>query len=286
MLDRIFVAVLAAVHGVGGPPAVLHRPAPPPLVLDAAVGKGPFWPPLSASAYVAVDLKTGRVLYARNPRQRRPIASLTKVMTGLLIAEAGDPMRRVRVPIAATMVEPTRDDLVAGRRYTRTLLLHSMLMISANDSAYALANDLGGGSLPRFYRTMNAAAATLGMTRTRYASPSGLDDVRNRSTAEDQALVARYALGDPTFATVVRTRVLRVPWARPVIVKEYRNHNRMLFGYAGTYGVKTGYTIAAGACLIAAVRRGGHDVLGVLLHSNDIWADMPRLIDAALRRAS
>jgi D-alanyl-D-alanine carboxypeptidase len=286
VLGQIFAAVLAAMHGVGAPPSVLHRPAPPPLVVDGTADRGPFSPPLSASAYVAVDLKTGRVIFARNPTQRRPIASLTKVMTGILAAEAGDPQRRVRVPLAATRVEPTRDDLVAGHRYTRSLLLTSALMISANDSAYTLAHDLGGGSLPRFYATMNAAAASLGMTGTHYASPSGLDDVHNRSTALDQALVARYALGDPAFAAIVRRRVKFVPWARPVLVKEYRNHNRMLFGYAGTYGVKTGYTIAAGACLIVAVRRGGHDVLGVLLHSNDIWADMPRLIDATLRRAS
>ena len=286
MLDRIFAAVLAAVHGVAGAPAVLHRPAPAPLIVEAGVGEGPFSPPLSASAYVAVDLKTGRVIFARNPTQRRPIASLTKVMTGILTAEAGDPGRPVRVPLAATRVEPSRDDLVAGRRYRRWLLLRSALMISANDSAYALANDLAGGSVDRFYATMNAAAASLGMTGTRYTSSNGLDDLHNRSTAVDQAILARYALDDPTFAAVVRTRVLRVRWARPVIVKEYRNHNRMLFGYAGTYGVKTGYTTAAGACLIVAVRRNGHDVLGVLLHSRNVWADMPRLIDATLHRAS
>ena len=80
------------------------------------------------------------------------------------------------------------------------------------------------------------------------------------------------------------TRVKRVPWAAPVHVKEYRNHNRMLFGYKGTYGVKTGFTTAAGACLVVAVRRGNRNVLGVLLGSKNIWTDMPRLIDASLQK--
>jgi D-alanyl-D-alanine carboxypeptidase len=78
--------------------------------------------------------------------------------------------------------------------------------------------------------------------------------------------------------------VKRVPWAAPIHMKEYRNHNRMLFGYRGTYGVKTGYTTVAGACLVVAVRRGNRNVLGVLLGSKNIWADMPRLVDATLQR--
>ena len=96
--------------------------------------------------------------------------------------------------------------------------------------------------------------------------------------------MAWYALGDPTFRKVVGTKLKRVPWAPPVHVKEYRNHNRMLFGYSGTYGVKTGFTTKAGACLVVAVRRGNRSVIGVLLGSRDIWGDMPRLIDATLNK--
>src|SRR5262249_38924293 len=231
-------------------------------------------------------LADGSVIYGRRPHAKRPIASLTKVMTGILTAEQGNLGRRVRVPAAATKVEPNKDDLRPGGRYTRKLLLQSALMISANDSAYALGYDLGGGSMARFYRMMNGAATDLGMRDTHYASPNGLDDVRNRSSANDQAIVAWYALGDPTFRKIVGTRVRRVRWAAPVHVKEYRNHNKMLFGYRGTYGVKTGFTTKAGACLVVAVRRGDRTVIGVLLDSKNIWSDMPRLIDASLKRAS
>jgi serine-type D-Ala-D-Ala carboxypeptidase (penicillin-binding protein 5/6) len=286
VLDRIFAAVLVAVHGAPAAPTatVIHRPAPPALIYPTELAPGPAG--LTAQSYLSVDLADGSVIFGRRPHEKRPIASLTKIMTGVLAAEQGDLNRRVRVPVAATKVEPNKDDLRAGRRYTRLLLLNSALMISANDSAYALGYDLGRGSMPRFYGLMNGAAADLGMRDTHYASPNGLDDVRNRSSANDQAIVAWYALGDPTFRKIVGTRVKRVPWAAPVHVKEYRNHNRMLFGYGGTYGVKTGFTTKAGACLVVAVRRGDRSVIGVLLGSKDIWTDMPRLIDASLKRAS
>ena len=289
VLDRIFAAVLVAVHGAPAAPttaAVIHRPAPPALIYPTELAPGPFKPALSAQSYLSVDLADGSVVYGRRPHEKRPIASLTKIMTGILAAEQGNLTRRVRVPAAATKVEPNKDDLRAGGHYTRRMLLDSSLMISANDSAYALGYDLGGGSLRRFYGLMNGAAADLGMRDTHYASPNGLDDVHNRSSANDQAIVAWYALGDPTFRKVVGTKLKRVRWAPPVHVKEYRNHNRMLFGYRGTYGVKTGFTTKAGACLVVAVRRGNRSVIGVLLGSRDIWGDMPRLIDASLKRAS
>jgi D-alanyl-D-alanine carboxypeptidase (penicillin-binding protein 5/6) len=285
VLDRIFATVLLAVHGAPAPDtSVLARAAPPALSYPADVSGGPFSPGLTAQAYLSVNLKNGSVVFARQPHQKRPIASLTKIMTGVLAAERGDLTQRIRVPVAATLVEPTRDDLRAGGRYTRGLLLTSALMISANDSAYALGYDLGDGSMKRFYRLMNDAAADLGMTDTHYASANGLDDASNRSSANDQAIMAWYALGDPTFVRISSARTKRVPWVAPVYVKEYRNHNRMLFGYPGAYGVKTGFTSAAGACLVVAVRRGDRNVLGVLLGSKNIWADMPRLIDATLHK--
>jgi D-alanyl-D-alanine carboxypeptidase len=283
VLDRIFAAVLVAVHpSVAPDTSVLARPAPPALSYPSNVSGGPFSPGLSAAAYVSVNLRNGTVVFAKEPHQKRPIASLTKVMTGLLAAEQGNLAVKIRVPKAATLVEPTRDDLRAGGRYTRRMLLNSALMISANDSAYTLGFDLGEGDMKRFYGLMNEAAGDLGMADTHYASANGLDDRANRSSANDQAIMAWYALGDPTFRKVVSTRVKRVPWVAPIHVKEYRNHNRMLFSYAGAYGVKTGFTTAAGACLVVAVRRGNRNVLGVLLGSKDIWTDMPRLLDATL----
>jgi D-alanyl-D-alanine carboxypeptidase len=241
-------------------------------------------PRLTAEAFIAIDADSGRILVARRERLRRPVASLTKIMTALLVIERGDLGGAVRVPAEATQVEPNREGLKKNRRYERRLLLYSALMVSANDSAVALAYDAGGGSIGRFYRMMNARARALGMTDTTYRSASGLNDDANLSSARDQAILSREALENPVFAKIVRTRRKVVEWPPPTHAKEWINHNKMLFTYAGTYGIKTGYTAEAGGCLAVAVRRNGHSVIAVLLGSKNIWAEMPRLVDAAFRQ--
>jgi serine-type D-Ala-D-Ala carboxypeptidase (penicillin-binding protein 5/6) len=240
---------------------------------------------IAAPSYVAIDATTGKVIMGRNAYARRPIASLTKVMTGLLVIERGDLGRRVRVTPEAVRVEDHREGLVAGRSYRRATLLWSALLVSSNDSATALAIDGGGGSLTRFYAAMNARARSLGMRRTTYASASGLDDRRNVSTALDQARLARVALGNPTFADIVSTRRHRTRWAAPTYAKVWVNHNRMLGWAPGTYGVKTGWTSRAGGCLMVAQRRAGRSVIAVVLGSPNIWTDMPVLLDRAFARA-
>jgi D-alanyl-D-alanine carboxypeptidase len=274
--------VLAA-ETAGPDTAALERSAPGIRYAPGAHDRAGR-PKLTARAFVAFDADTRTVLLAGGEQRELPIASLTKVMTGLLVIERGELGRKVRVPRQATRVEANREGLRAGRWYSRRLLLYSALMVSANDSATALAYDAGGGSLARFYRMMNARARELGLAHTVYHSPSGLDDETNRSTALDQAVLARAALENPVFARIVRTRRKVVEWPPPTYAKEWVNHNRMLVTYPGTYGVKTGYTSAAGGCLVVAVARGGHHVIGVVLHSRNIWVDMPRLMDAAFRR--
>ncbi|MCC6224736.1 MAG: D-alanyl-D-alanine carboxypeptidase [Thermoleophilia bacterium] len=279
--------------------AVESQPAPattaPPEVPEAEGGLVPlsygpesrearFRPKLSARAYIAVDSDTGEILVARRERRRLPIASLTKMMTALLVIEAGELGRKVRVPAEAVRVEPNLEGLREGRWYVRKQLLLSALLESTNDTVVALAYDAGHGSLSRFYGMMNARARELGMTDTTYRSPSGLNDDTNLSSARDQVIIAREALENPVFAAMVRTRVKRVSWPPPTYAKEWVNHNKMLWTYAGTFGVKTGYTTRAGGCLAVAVRRGEHSVIAVVLGSDDIWADMPRLVDEALAR--
>jgi D-alanyl-D-alanine carboxypeptidase len=236
---------------------------------------------ISAESYIAVDAETGRVLVAHRDRQKRPIASLTKMMTALLVIEAGKLDQRVETPYVATQVEPNKEGLVAGQEVTRRLLLFSTMLESANDSATALAYDGGNGSIARFFRKMNARARALGMTDTRYRSASGLNDDANWSSARDQVVLARTALGDPLFARIVRTKRKTVDWPAPTYEKVWVNHNELLSSFAGTYGVKTGFTGAAGNCLAAAVRRNGHSVIAVVLGSQSIYYDMPRLVNRA-----
>ncbi|MEO5633372.1 hypothetical protein [Gaiella sp.] len=241
---------------------------------------------VAARSFVAIDAATGRVLAARRASARRPIASLTKVMTALTVIERGNLRGRVVVTPDATNVEPYREGLVAGRAYTRETLLWSALLASGNDSATALAIDVGGGSLAGFYVLANERAKALGMTSTTYASASGLDDNYNLSTALDQAVLARAALQNPTFAKFVSTRSHWTKWAAPTRAKLWVNHNKMLGTTPGTYGVKTGWTTRAGGCLIVAVRRGDRSVIGVVLASPSIWSDMAALLDVAFNRLS
>ena len=248
---------------------------------DGADTNGSRVSSITARSFVAIDTTSGTVLVQRRADRRRPIASLTKIMTGLLAIERGDMEARIRVTRAAVGVEDYREGLVAGKSYRRITLLRSTLMVSANDSATALAIDGGGGSLRRFYARMNERAGALGMRRTMYASPSGLDDVHNLSTARDQALLARVALQNPTFAEIVRTKRYVAKWFAPIYRKVWINHNKMLFTTRGTYGVKTGWTTRAGGCLVIAQRRGGRSVIGVVLASKSIWTDMQALLDEA-----
>ena len=236
---------------------------------------------ISARSFVAIDADSGRIILAHASTARRPIASLTKVMTALIVIGRGRLWAPVRVTPTATRVEPEREGLVAGQSYSRMALLWSSLLVSSNDSATALAIDAGGGSLSRFYALMNARARSLGMVRTTYASASGLNDTNNLSTALDQAILARAALTNPTFARIVATRVHRTSWPPPTHAKVWVNHNKMLMTTPGTYGVKTGWTTRAGGCLIVAERRGDRAVIGVILDSPSIWVDGPALIDTA-----
>lgn len=236
---------------------------------------------ISAESYIAIEADTGRVLIARRDRQKRPIASLTKMMTALLVIEAGALDQPVEVPYVATQVVPSKEGLVVGQKVSRRLLLFSMMLVSANDSATALAYDGGDGSIARFFRRMNARARALGMTDTRYRSASGLNDDANWSSARDQVVLARTALQDPLFAKIVRTKRKAVDWPAPAGEEVWVNHNELLSKFAGTYGVKTGFTGKAGNCLVAAVRRNGRSVIAVVLGSKSIYYDMPRLVNRA-----
>jgi D-alanyl-D-alanine carboxypeptidase len=242
-------------------------------------------PSLGAIAWVALDVDRNEILLAHSETDTRPIASLTKMMTGLLTAEAGNLWHPVTVSATAADVEPNKDGLIIGNRYPRGILLYSAMLGSNNDAAAALGEDLGRGSYQRYYRMMNKRARELGLTATRYGSSSGLNDATNWSTARDQAILLARALGNPTFAQAVGTWRHTVRWPDTGKSRTYENHNKMLKTYPGTIGGKTGFTTLAGGCLAVAVKKGGRTIVAVVLHTNDVWADMPRLVDAAFKRA-
>jgi serine-type D-Ala-D-Ala carboxypeptidase (penicillin-binding protein 5/6) len=233
------------------------------------------------------DLDTGAVLWQRLPTRVLPIASLTKIMTALLVDDAGAQPAKARITRAAVDTGGSKVGVLPrGKDVPVQTLLAGLLLPSGNDAAVALAQHVSG-SVPRFVQAMNARAGAMGLTCTRFASPSGLVDRGNHSCAADLAQLARAILDRPRLARIVRRRqaVLPLP-VKGGHVWLYNNNPLLRLGYAGTIGIKTGYTDAAGHCLVAAVRRGGRRLGIVLLHSPDTGAQARRLLDRAFAHST
>ena len=229
------------------------------------------------------DLDSGRVLWRRNALATMPMASLTKIMTALLVADRTSSTERVKVTAEAVDYEGRGVGLPKGKRVPVEGLLHGMMLVSGNDAAKALAIHVGG-SERRFVRMMNRRAAALGLLCTRFASPHGLEN-GNRSCAADLAAMARLAMAEQRIKRVVRKRQAAVRF--PVKGgKLYVNSTNPLYRprYRGTVGLKTGFTNPAGRCYVGVVRRGKRRLGVVLLHSPDPSRQARKLFDAAFRQ--
>lgn len=271
----------AAAHG-SGPPADAP-PTPQPhdwgrIPADAVAAVRFRKPPRSG---LLVDAASGRVLWRLEPERRLPIASVTKMMTALLVAERTRPREPVRITREALAYTGSGIGMLPkGKRAQAETLLYGLLLPSGNDAAIALAQHVGG-SVPRFVRMMNARAREMGLSCTRFASPSGIVDRGNWSCAPDLALLARELLRMPRLARIVRTPVAVMPLPIRGGTVWLANHNPLLrAGYPGVDGVKTGYTDAAGRCFVGAAHRGGRRLIVVLLDSPDPGKQSARLLDA------
>ena len=229
-------------------------------------------PQVSAKSAALLDGTTGTCLYEKNGDQRALIASTTKIMTGLLVCEAGEPERSVTVPDAAVWVEGSSMYLKRGETLTRRELLYGMMLHSGNDAALTLAISVSG-SEAAFVRQMNLRARALGLTQTHFANPHGLDSGENYSTALDLAQLARAALQNEAFRTVVSTKTVSCAG------RTLTNHNKLLWRYDGCIGVKTGYTRHAGRILVSAAERDGRQLIAVTISDPDDWRDHAALLD-------
>jgi serine-type D-Ala-D-Ala carboxypeptidase (penicillin-binding protein 5/6) len=233
---------------------------------------------VSARSAILVDGTTGKVLWAKRGHVRRQIASTTKIMTALVAMSRLGPHSIVTVDRAVRRVPPITEGLRPGERVQAWKLLYGLLLYSGNDDALALAVG-AGGTRSRFVALMNEKAHELGLTRTHFRSPSGLLDRDNYSTAWDMAALTRYALWNPRFRAIVRTKIKRVPWSRQIDEKIYVNKNHLLGSYPGADGVKTGWTTMAKHCLVASARRHGVHLIAVILGSDDSYKDVRKLLD-------
>src|SRR5215207_4746161 len=227
------------------------------------------------------DVNSGRVLWRRQPSRVLPIASLTKMMTALVVADRVPRGGRVRITPATLRYRGSGVGLLPrGKLIGVEKMLHGLLLPSGNDAAIALAQRAAGGSQRRFVRMMNQRARAMGLTCTRFSTPSGIRDAGNHSCAGDLAALGRAVLQSPRLARIVRRRSAVLPFPTKGGKLYLYNTNPLLRGrYRGATGVKTGYTVAAGRCLVATAQRGARRLGVVLLHSPNPSVQARRLLD-------
>jgi D-alanyl-D-alanine carboxypeptidase len=286
-------AARAAIHPRPSPaPAPALSPAGlalgPPAFRLTGIGTAadavhvPFHVPPHAG--LLFDLDSGRVLWQRNATERRPIASITKLMTALLAVRSAPADAPVLITRQAVAEGGSKVGLLPlGHHVSLQSLMYGLLLPSGNDAAVAIAQHVSR-TIPAFVAAMNAEAARLGLSCTRFSSPSGFYDKGNFSCPADLAVLAHVDLAQPRIAHVTRdaTAEFRFPIKGGKLYLA-NNNPLLVFGYPGTTGMKTGYTVAAGRCLLATAERHGVRLGVVLLHSPAPGAQAAKLLNAAFR---
>lgn len=229
-------------------------------------------PSLSSLSAVLYEPTSGRFLYEKDADTRRPMASTTKLMTALVAAKRLPFERVVTIPPQAVAVEGSSMGLRGGDKITVEHLLTGLLLSSGNDAANALAL-LTSGSLPAFAEQMNRQAAALGMVHTRFVTPSGLDEGDHGSTARDMALLGAAVLKEERLAAICKRKTAVIALGDPMREATVSNHNRLLRLYPYTIGLKTGYTVKSGKCLVSAAQKDGVTLVAVTLNGGDYWND-------------
>jgi D-alanyl-D-alanine carboxypeptidase (penicillin-binding protein 5/6) len=278
-------------------PPAQPTPAPGPVGGAELARKGiivnlppgvPRPPAVPAASWVLADMTTGKIVAARAPHARLLPASTLKTLTALTLIPTVPAATRIVATDADVRADGTRVGLLPGTSYTAGQLFQGLLMASGNDAAYALARAGGGaGGLPQTLRAMNARAAQLGAFDTVARDPAGLDQPGQISSAYDLALIGRAAMQLPGLRRYVTTRQASFPGGKGPDGKARRaflinNHNRLLYNYPGTLGIKNGYTVAAKQTFIGAVSRGGHTyLLTEMKGTTGSWRPKAALLDWA-----
>ena len=248
------------------------------LILVSSVSVAADSPPSSLSSVSAVlyEPTSRRFLYEKDADTPRPMASTTKLMTALVASHCLKLDSVVTIPQQAVLVEGSSMGLRGGDRLTVESLLTGLLLSSGNDAANALAL-LCCGSLPAFADKMNATARSLGMERTCFVTPSGLDEGGHSATARDMALLGAAVLQEDALARICAQKIATVTVNdAPVTLS---NHNRLLQLYPSAVGLKTGYTVKSGKCLVSAAQQDGVTLIAVTFNGGDYWNDHIALYD-------
>lgn len=227
---------------------------------------------ISAKSYVLIEKNTGEIIYEKNAYEKLPIASTTKIMTTLLCLESGELDKLFIVDSEAIKTEGSSMGLCEGDTVTKRALCIGMLLPSGNDAANATAIKLAG-SYEKFADMMNKRAEQIGMTRTCFVTPSGLDAPGHGSSAYDMSLLAREALKNEDFKSICSQQSIKLQFGNPPFDRWLKNTNKLLSMCDGVYGVKTGFTDEAGRCLVSACERNGVSLICVTLNDPSDWND-------------
>ena len=247
----------------------------------AKIPAGDPLPEVTAKSAIVIEASTGHVLYARNKDARMFPASTTKMMTLIMALEYGHLNEIVKVSSNAAGTEGSTLWLEEDEKLHLIDLLYGMMMISGNDATVAVAEHISG-SLPAFAKKMTARAHELGATSTNFTNSSGLPDEKHYTTANDLAILAAHGYTLNNFEKIVSTKEATFSWVHDPS-HFLRNENQMLWLYDGANGVKTGYTDAAGRCLVSAAKRDGIQLIAVVLDADFMWNDSMAILDEGFK---
>lgn len=254
-------------------------------ITNSNISASPAQPPaITGEAAYLIDVQSGQTLYSKNGDKLMNPASTTKILTGLLAIELGD-LDEV-VTASDTMLNyeicyGTRIYLHPGEQLTLRDMLYALLLNSANDAAVAIAEHIGQGDMANFTYLMNQKVSEMGLRNSTFKNPSGLTEKGHLTTAHDLARIAQAAYANPIFREFIATKSQVIPREKDDVPIEMFNENKLLWRDATITGMKTGYTSAAGNCLVASASRDGRDLIGVILKSpgREMYTDMQALLD-------
>lgn len=239
----------------------------------------------TAAGACVVNAVTGEIVFERDSGTRLPMASTTKIMTAAVALKYGNLSDVIEVSATAAGVEGSSMYLECGEKITLENLLYGLMLLSGNDAAVAIAEHIGGG-VDGFVELMNKTASELGLSHTHFDNPNGLPSDTHYTTALELAKITRYAMSMPEFVQIVSTKSKTIPWEGKGYDRSMTNHNKLLGSLEGCIGVKTGFTKAAGRCLVSAVNRNDMTLICVTLNDPNDWADHASLQNSMFQKYS
>ena len=248
------------------------------ILLSQIAIAAPNPPKITAKSAIVIEASTGKILFEKDAEAIRYPASTTKIMTLITALEQGNLEDVLTVSPNAAMTDGSSIYLEVGERLKLLDILYGVMLHSGNDATVAVAEHISG-SLEKFAQLMTKKAHAIGAVHTNFTNPNGLPDPKHYTSAHDLAIITAYGYKNPLFRTIVSTRHKNIPWNNKGYDRDLYNENKLLWTYNGANGVKTGYTEAAGPCLVSSATRNNVHLIAVVLDADQMWVDSKALLD-------